>query len=265
MSLVVDIGNTRTKWSVVNAEGKLELVNVCANASLASSKLKNAFKGIKKVMIANVAGEEMAELMMTLIPKRVESVFVTSQSKVIGLINNYEPNESLGVDRWLAAIAAWHLKKQPSIIVSAGTAVTIDSISRIKVVKNKESKNKDTRNKLSKQAAFIGGTIMPGLYLMQISLEQNTAKLKDQQDGNLVKFPLNTKDAIATGCVNSVVGAIVLMAKQLEKRSAFLPKIIVTGGDAKKIAEALKFHSKRVMLAENLVLQGLVFFEREGI
>jgi hypothetical protein len=59
------------------------------------------------------------------------------------------------------------------------------------------------------------------------------------------------------------------MMQHLEKHSAFLPKLVVSGGDANRIAETLKnsliikLGLKRVIIAENLVLQGLILLEKE--
>ncbi len=63
--------------------------------------------------------------------------------------------------------------------------------------------------------------------------------------------------------MNAVVGSILLQMEQLEKQCAFLPKIVITGGDAVKVAHALKIHVKHVVVAEDLVLQGLALLEKE--
>jgi type III pantothenate kinase len=250
MLLVVDIGNTRTKWAAVNEDGTLNTVQVCTNANLATSKLKRSFAGIEKMLVANVAGDDIAEMVTKLAPKRVQVEFVSSQAKACGVINKYKPIEALGVDRWAALIAAWKIKKQPCIVVNAGTAVTIDALAK---------------DKTSKSGLFIGGTIMPGLHLMHAALKENGAQLDSEAEGEVVKFPTNTQDAIATGNMNAILGAIVLLLKQLEKHSAYLPKIIVSGGDAKIIAEALKPHMKHVIIEESLVLQGLILLEEEAV
>ena len=244
MLLVIDIGNTRTKWALVNADGSLQDVRACLNDELAASDLKRTLKAAKKVLIANVAGDAMAEQITQLLPQGLQVDFVIAQSQACGVINRYENN--LGADRWAALIAAWHMNKQPSIVVNAGTAITIDALSR---------------DIVSKSGIFIGGTIMPGLRLMQESLSGNTALLKTIGEGKPIVFPTNTQDAIQSGCINAIVGAINVMLQQLEKNSAYLPKLIISGGDANKIAEALKPHIKRVIIAENLVLQGMVLLE----
>jgi type III pantothenate kinase len=248
MLMVIDAGNTRTKWAQVQEDGSLSAMQVTANATIATSTLKKALAQADKVIIANVAGEEVKQQLTALMPDKAEVVFAMATAEACDVINQYEQKETLGIDRWAAVIAAWHMNKQPSIVVNAGTAITIDALSK---------------DKASKKGAYLGGSIMPGLQLMYCALMDSTAKLTSTPAGIMTAFPRNTQDAIQTGCMNAVVGAVVLQMKQLEKHCAFLPKVVISGGDAVKIAEALKPQLKRVIVAENLVLQGLAFLEKE--
>jgi len=104
---------------------------------------------------------------------------------------------------------------------------------------------------------------MPGLRLMQATLAKNTAKL-NVGEGVMNDFPKNTQDAIQTGCLNAVAGAVGVMLKRLEKHSGWLPKLVMSGGDATKIAEVLNLNTKQVIIMEYLVLQGIVLLEKES-
>jgi type III pantothenate kinase len=243
MLLVIDIGNTRTKWALADDAGKLQEAQACLNADIAASALALSAKQASKVMIANVAGEVMALQIATLL-KPLDPHFIVASTQACGVTNGSSEPEKLGADRWAALLAAWHLNKHPSLVVNAGTAITMDAL---------DSKGK-----------FFGGTIMPGLRLMQSALASSTAQLKVVA-GVAMDFPVNTQDAIESGGLNAVCGAIGLMLKRLEKHSGWLPKLILSGGDALKIADALKLSSKQVIITENLVLQGLVLLEREKV
>ena len=249
MLCVIDVGNTRTKWALAGADGSLQNVQACLNEDVASSDLKRALKSAKKVLISNVAGAAMAAQIAQIAPANLPIEVLTAKAQACGVINGYQQSQALGTDRWAALIAAWHMHKQPTVVVNAGTAITIDALAR---------------EAGTKQGVFIGGTIMPGLRLMYEALGNNTAQLKAMSEGVAVVFPANTQDAIQTGGINAIVGAMLLMLQQLEKHSAYLPKLIVSGGDAPKIAEALKPHLKRVIIAENLVLQGLVLLDLDS-
>ena len=241
MLLVIDIGNTRTKWALADTAGRLQETDVCLNVEI--DKANFPISKATQVLIANVAGEAMAQQVSQLLsPLPVH--FVTAKSNACGVKNLYATN--LGIDRWAALVAAWHHTKHATVVVNAGTAITIDALSK---------------------GEFLGGTIMPGLHLLRASLSQNTAQL-DVAEGAYAEFPINTPDAIETGCLNAVVGAIHLMQKRLEKRSGWLPKLVMTGGDARHIAQALNAQAantgtKQVIIIENLVLQGLVLLEKD--
>src|SRR3546814_17254315 len=54
--------------------------------------------------------------------------FARSSAGWHGLRNAYREPERLGVDRWLAMIAAWHTHRGAACIANAGTALTVDVI-----------------------------------------------------------------------------------------------------------------------------------------
>lgn len=249
MLILIDTGNTRTKWAQMQADGRLTATNVAMNATLEDSPLKKTLLDADKVVIANVAGQAIAQKLSQMVPESATVIFAVVSAEACDVVNDYHIDD-LGIDRWTAVLAAWQMNHQPTIVINAGTAITIDAIAR------------DNR---AKKGVYMGGMIMPGLQLMHESLKQNTDQLDVRSAGNLVDFPHKTEDAIATGCMNAIVGAVVLQLKKLEKHCAFLPKVVISGGDAGKIAEALKLQLKRVIIAENLVLQGLGLIEKENL
>lgn len=259
MLVVIDIGNTRTKWAEVSDDGSLTECNATSNATIAQSALKNSLLKTEKVVVANVAGEAMAQQLMALIPSDVNVHFVQASAEACHVVNGYQQSDALGVDRWAAAIAAWHQYQQPAIVINAGTAITIDSLS------NTALKTRWVKSASAKRGFYLGGSIMPGLYLMYDALLNHTAKLSNASAGTIKTFPVNTNDGIQTGCMNAVIGAILLASKQLEKHCAFLPKFVITGGDAGKIAHALRMHLKKVEIEDHLVLQGLVLLEKDSV
>lgn len=260
MFMVIDIGNTRTKWAEVADDGSLSEFDMTPNITIAQSALKNRLAQAEKVVIANVAGEAIAQQMNALMPSHLKADFIIASGEACDVLNRYQESETLGVDRWAAAIAAWHKYKQPTIVVCAGTAITIDSLSINTTLKTTLLKSASARKGL-----YLGGSIMPGLHLMHEALANHTAKLANTPAGKIKTFPDNTSDAIQTGCMNAVIGAILLASKQLEKQCAFLPKFVITGGDAVKIAHALTAHLKRVAVEDNLVLQGLALLQKDDV
>ncbi len=251
MLLVIDSGNTRTKWALVDSAGVMQSPAACLNCDLATSALKQAAQKASKVLVANVAGEALAHQITQLIaPLRAN--FIVAKQQAGDVINRYEQAEKLGADRWAALIAAWHINHQPTLVINAGTAITVDCL---------------TLDKNGK-GLFLGGTIMPGLRLMQAALTQNTAQLK-VGEGVYSDFPTNTQNAIQTGCLNAAIGAVALQLQHLQIYSGLSPKIMISGGDAltmlAPLTAYLKIEQKQVMMAENLVLQGLAILQKETI
>ena len=241
MLLVIDIGNTRTKWALTDDAGKLQETEVCLNTEICKANFP--ITKASKVFVANVAGDAMAQQICELLAP-LQPQFAVAKSQACGVKSQYAAN--LGIDRWAALIGAWHNTQHATVVVNAGTAITIDALG---------------------DAVFLGGSIMPGLGLLRNSLSSNTAHL-NVLDGTFAEFPTNTADAIQTGCLNAAVGAIHLMQKRLEKRSGWLPKLVISGGDARHIAQALSAQAantgaKQVIIIENLVLQGLVLLAKE--
>ena len=256
MFLVIDIGNTRTKWALADAEGKLSEVESCFNADIAASSLSQDAVHAQKAIIANVAAESVAHQVTQLLKASgKEFHFVTAKVQACGVLNGYQKPHTLGADRWAALIAAWHLYRQAMVVVSAGTAITIDVL-----IEDATNEN------VGENGLYLGGTIMPGLRLMHESLSHHAAQL-NMPSGAMSIFPTNTQDAMQTGCLNAASGAIILMCQQLEKHCGVMPKVVLSGGDAGKIAEAINANLipglKQVIIVKSLVLQGLVLLEKE--
>ena len=250
MILLIDIGNTRTKWALADDKRQLSSISVCLNTVIAQVNLP--IKQAKKAVIANVAGAQMAQQITQLLAP-LETHFVKVSTEAYGLKNNYET--TLGIDRWAALVAVWHEHHQPSVVVNAGTAITIDALAP-----------SNHQSALTDKGEFLGGSIMPGLHLMRASLSNNAALL-NVDEGAWQAFPTNTSDAIQTGCLNAVIGAINLMLKRLEKQCGHPPLLVLSGGDAQVIAQALhaqilNLDTKQVIITENLVLLGLVLLAK---
>ena len=261
MLLTIDAGNTRTKWAVFNQAGKIINNGACDNSALSNADFSALI--FERVAISNVAGEQHANILTKkLAPYTATSYWIKSTSQAAGVINHYAPAATLGSDRWAALIAAWHFKQAPCVVVNAGTAVTIDALS-VTLVNNKS------------QANFIGGLILPGLNLMQQSLGLATAQLQRfDSETNSAKnkaneiFAKNTTDAIHSGALHAILGAITLMAHELKLQCRQEPFIVIGGGNAPVISQLLTKESSTLQLtpqtiiAENLVLQGLYLLDK---
>lgn len=231
--LLLDVGNTRCKWAVVQG-GEWVQQGVAGNAEWAA--LQQTFAALpqpNRILVSNVAGEAMAQHLRAVCAAWTCPVeFVTACSEQCGVRNGYRQPGSLGSDRWAALIAAWNHVHGACLVVNCGTATTVDA--------------------LSAQGEFLGGLILPGVSLMQHSLATNTAQLMVEQ-GTLQDFPRTTADAIHSGMLRATLGVISHQFGLLEAHSG-AASCLIGGGAAGVVQPQLDLLSERV---DNLVLRGL--------
>ena len=163
------------------------------------------------------------------------------QKKWKHLLNGYQDISSLGVDRWLSALSVCESIQKASLIVSVGTAVTIDYLSF---------------DKKEHQYTFEGGVILPGFHLTKNTLSQNTAQLIND-DGKFQIPAINTANAIQSGFILSVLGNLKSFVELALSKSSDV-HIILSGGDAEFIYQHLTEDLKRyTTIKKDLVLDGL--------
>jgi type III pantothenate kinase len=236
--LLIDAGNSRCKWARV--EGGQWLQQGAASyadwPALRTTLL--ALPRPARMLVANVAGEAVAARLRELAAELGCTLqFARSQHEQCGVRNLYQQPEQLGVDRWLALLAAWQHEGRACLVVTCGTATTVDA--------------------LSDAGEFLGGLILPGLALMRQSLAQGTAQL-GLQEGIPQDFPRNTADAIHSGAMRATIGAILQQHARLAGRQPV--RCLLSGGDAGAIAPLLGVPCEQV---DNLVLLGLHLTEQE--
>lgn len=244
MNLLLDCGNTRLKWALAdpirvgNPSYLVEkgVVQYDADA-LAAWVATLSGKAIELLQYSSVISpEQEAQVLAALSPLQLVTHRFQVTSHAGTLRNSYATQETLGVDRWAAAIGAWGLLGQSCLVIGAGTATTIDLI---------ESVDSDA-------AVYRGGLILPGIDLMLQSLHQRAARLP-QAVGKYCAAPRvadNTHDAMTSGAIDATCGAIERMGRRL---SAAAPWVL-TGGAAIQLQTGL---AARALLIEDLVLEGL--------
>jgi type III pantothenate kinase len=233
--LAVDAGNTRVKWALHDGSSFVRdgsrMLGEAARLATDWSDLPDSSAAIA----ANVAGAAVEEALAIAARRFKHGLrFVTANTGQCGVTNRYRDTAQLGPDRWAALIAARALGDSPHLVVCAGTAVTIDA--------------------LLADGTFVGGVIVPGFDLMHQSLGASTARLSAER-GSFQAFPRSTRDAITTGTIHAICGAIERMRAMLLTEARGEPRIVVSGGAAAIVALHL---GRPVRVHEKLVLEGLV-------
>jgi len=131
----------------------------------------------------------------------------------------YIPAQSLGFDRCCCLLAAaLDYPHQDSIIIDAGTAVTID---------------------LYAQGRFQGGRILPGLTMSLFALAQGTALLPNlSPEGDIPLLGNDTAASIRSGVYHMLASALQGAITQYRQRATHA-QIILTGGDAPRFLPTL--------------------------
>lgn len=224
MNLLLDLGNTRCKWAMGEAGG------AAASFDALCLQWQDLPAPERIVACAVGSGELQAAItgwMLARWGKPVE--WIVARAAAGGVRNGYANPQQLGADRWACALGARALFPQRDVvIVSAGTALVVDA--------------------LNAEGLFLGGMIAPGYRLMKQALATQTARLPLAQ-GACVDFPDNTADAIESGCVSALCGAMLAMCRRLPAAD-----LVLTGGDAALLATHL---NRPVRVVDNLAIRGL--------
>jgi type III pantothenate kinase len=233
--LAIDAGNSRIKWGI-HEDGSWLAQGWVATGRAA--QLSRAWARIGRpdvVIAANVAGTRVARVLVAAARRfRRPLRMVTSASAQCGVRNSYANPRQLGADRWAALIGAWSLHRGPCVVVNAGTTVTVDA--------------------LDGGGVFLGGMIVAGADLMRDALARNTAGLRPRT-GRFAYFPSRTADAIESGAVNALAGAVERMVRFMREAGVASPLTVLAGGAAQILAPQL---NGAVEVVDNLVLEGLV-------
>ena len=240
MFLLIDIGNTKTKWMLrdqrkIYQEDSFLTEDIDQDHFIFNDK-------IQKIFISNVASFEKEAILKIKLKKFACPIeFVKPQKKWKHLLNSYQDSSSLGVDRWLSALSVSNSIQKSTVIVSVGTAVTIDYLSF---------------DKKEHQYTFEGGVILPGLHLTKNALSQNTAQLKNDE-GAFQMPAINTANAIQSGFILSVLGNLKSFYDLAWSKSKDV-NIVLSGGDAEYIYQHLNEDLKsHTTIKKDLVLDGL--------
>lgn len=240
MILAIDIGNTTTKFGVFENE---KLIKRHTIPTIRSKSADDIFQSIGDELKYNFSGVIISSVVPELnesFTKLSENHFNSSAIFVnhdfnFGFKINYNPPESVGIDRLIAAYGAAKKYGIPCIVCDFGTATNIEVVN---------SKNE-----------YIGGIITAGINLLADSLHQRTSKLPKIELRKPEKVIGNsTVSAIQSGVYFGYIGLVDGLIKQMIDELVEKPKVIGTGGLVNLIAESSQMIE---IIDENLMLESL--------
>jgi type III pantothenate kinase len=243
-ALLMDVGNTRLKWGV-SEDGEIRSTGHITRERIRDGGLQvlttRIPRRVDEVFVSNVAGATFATRLSGVVGAHCdrEVRFARSERSGWGIINGYTQPRRMGVDRWVAMIGAWAQIRAACLVVDAGTATTIDA--------------------LDGDGQHLGGQIIPGVATMANALTAATSDIPavrpapSRGDADLGMFGRNTAAAVREGAQNAVAGAVDRAIRTLQA-NAYDPVVVLTGGDASRILNAL---CETPLHRPHLVLQGL--------
>ena len=241
MILEIDYGNTRLKWRLLDCNTSICIARgaVIQVQEIQQAIVSHLYEPIHYCRVSSVRlacdNLELDSLIEDWFD--VDVVYATSKESLAGVVNGYVEPAKLGVDRWLAIVAAYARMQKACVVFDCGTAFTADFINTTGV--------------------HLGGCIAPGLRLLSGTLLGNTGKLgsavTDVSELGVLNCGVNTQSAIACGVSAMMSGFVkeqLLIAHQLLGVNF---GVICTGGDASYIFKELN----DTVVDEDLVFQGL--------
>ena len=235
MILLLDVGNTRVKWAWFENLEIAPAGAVAHDTNHRSWQAEIEADGHRptRIVAANVAGAGFADALKRWAGAQFgrEPELLLAERRGFGIENAYARPASLGVDRWLAMIAAWKSAPGATCIVNSGTALTIDT--------------------LDAGGRHCGGLILPGVQMMSEARAALGAEPALRPGAALPGLA-------ALAPVQSVPVTLAAVADravaELGARVGAPPRVLLTGGDAALLAPHL---ASRAEVVPDLVLTGL--------
>ncbi|HEY2023073.1 type III pantothenate kinase [Paraburkholderia sp.] len=278
--LLIDAGNSRIKWALVQPDGKQLANGALAHDEDAQSGSRPASQSGPQsgsqpdwsgwpapcgAWVSNVAGTGVAARIAALVDAQWPQLPLTTiraSARQCGVSNCYAVPDSLGSDRWAGMIGAHAaFPGEHLLLATFGTATTLEA--------------------LRADGAFIGGLIAPGWTLMMRSLGEHTAQLPTldaararglldagaaagaaDPDRRGPFFAADTPRSLSAGCTLAQAGLIERMWRDLQDEWRVPVRLVVSGGAVDEVASALKVPHTR---HDSLVLSGLALIAADDI
>jgi type III pantothenate kinase len=241
--LVIDVGNSSIKWAVADVTTPLsfDAVYRCERTAQALlDDLRRNAVDLLPVWMSSVAGSAFDRELIEALQREGWQHVVAEPAAAVecGLVNSYAAAETMGVDRWLAMLAARYQREGALLVVDVGTALTIDVVSA------------DGRHE--------GGYILPGAQLMERSLTRDTQRVRFSDGAYQSLDPgQSTAQCVTSGLWLAAVGAVRLAMSNHPAHEL----VLAGGGGEALVTLGLKGEFRPHLVLEGLVIRALVALE----
>lgn len=231
MILLIDIGNTRIKavvndpvqntWlelpTFIHTEKALEFAEVWREWLTCLPKDHK----MEAIGIATV-NEKVFLALEQARPEKggTPLVLATSQASFERLVNSYSKPQNMGVDRWLAMVAASNAGQRGALVVDAGTALTVDAV--------------------NSEGLHLGGYILPGLNRQLHALLEGTERVfaGDLRQAKSLLPGKDTPECVLNGLLAQSTSFITAQAKWAKEQG--IQRLVISGGESNLLISHLK-------------------------
>jgi type III pantothenate kinase len=241
MILLADLGNTRLK--LAHCDGKAPVGSVQALAWHEPDFVEHLeyalrdFRGVRAVWAVSSTPAERSDPVLGRLSRLAPLQRARSSDSMPGLELAYPEPGRLGVDRYLALVAARARGVEAGLVVLVGTAMTLDA--------------------LAPGGRHLGGLILPSPARMRAALARDAPHLP-REGGRLVPLADNSADAVHSGSLLAAAALVERSRAGLDPHST--PRLLVSGGGAADLLPALAADAEH---CESLVLEGLACWGRQ--
>lgn len=230
-----DLGNTRLKCAPLLDGGRVgeAIALPHREEDVAAAMAQHLPSRIEVAHLASVAQSGLRVAVLQALTARCGRISIArTQSRFGDVRIAYREPHKLGVDRFLALLAAHRRASGPALVCGVGTALTVDLIDG--------------------GGRHLGGRIAPSPTLMREVLHARAPQLPEQ-GGEYAEFAADTEDALASGCDGAAVALVERSLATARARLGSEPALFVHGGGAGTLAD----HLPNAIEVATLVLEGL--------
>ena len=246
---LIDVGNTRVKWAQLDSSGHLTSTGAelhLGELNAVTGVLSAALADCARVFVSSVGGGDWRAELSAAFGSATRLEFVAVQAEAYGLRCGYREPARLGVDRWVAMIAAYHSVGGAVCVIDAGTTVTFDSVDA--------------------GGRHHGGLIFAGPRLMAAALDRGTrqigtTRIAEYRPQGLDLLGHDTDQAVGQASMLGLSAGLDAAVTAVAEALGRAPLVLLTGGDAHLLAPWLETD---VQTRADLVLEGLAYIANQS-
>ena len=230
-TLCFDFGNTRLKAAIFIKKELVEVRILENGTPQEMESLLNEFHPEKTILSSVIHHDQSIEAILA----QRSKFHLLGPTTQINFTTPVGKPETIGADRLaMVAAAVDQFPNQHNLIISLGTCITY--------------------NFVNNEAAFLGGSISPGMSMRFKAMHEQTALLpliEPSNDFTLVGY--DTKTNLLSGVILGMAAEIDGIISAYEDKYAKF-NVLLTGGDICYFVPHLK---KRIFADQNLIFKGL--------